>query len=36
VATLLRSAMAKLDARTRVELVAKLAGIDDETPLETH
>jgi DNA-binding CsgD family transcriptional regulator len=36
VATLLRSAMAKLDARTRVELVAKLAAIDDETPLETH
>jgi DNA-binding CsgD family transcriptional regulator len=36
VATLLRSAMAKLDARTRVELVAKLAGIEDETPLETH
>jgi DNA-binding CsgD family transcriptional regulator len=27
VATLLRSAMAKLDARTRVEAVAKLAGI---------
>jgi DNA-binding NarL/FixJ family response regulator len=36
VATLLRSAMAKLDARTRVELVAKLAGIEDETPLESH
>jgi DNA-binding CsgD family transcriptional regulator len=36
VATLLRSAMAKLDARTRVELVAKLAGIEDETPPESH
>jgi DNA-binding CsgD family transcriptional regulator len=36
VATLLRSAMAKLDARTRVEAVAKLAGIEDETPLESH
>jgi len=36
VSTLLRSAMAKLDARTRVEAVAKLAGIEDETPLETH
>jgi DNA-binding NarL/FixJ family response regulator len=30
VATLLRSAMAKLDARTRVEAVAKLAGIEDD------
>jgi DNA-binding NarL/FixJ family response regulator len=29
VATVLRSSMAKLDARTRVEAVAKLAGIDD-------
>jgi DNA-binding CsgD family transcriptional regulator len=35
-ATLLRSAMAKLDARTRVELVAKLAGIEDETLPESH
>jgi DNA-binding CsgD family transcriptional regulator len=30
VATLLRSSMAKLDARTRVQAVAKLAGIRDE------
>jgi len=30
VAALLRSAMAKLGARTRVEAVARLAGIDDE------
>jgi DNA-binding CsgD family transcriptional regulator len=29
VATVLRSSMAKLDARTRVEAVAKLAGIED-------
>jgi DNA-binding NarL/FixJ family response regulator len=36
VATLLRSAMAKLDARTRVEAVAKLAGIEDESPRESH
>jgi DNA-binding NarL/FixJ family response regulator len=36
VATLLRSAMAKLDARTRVEAVVKLAGIEDETRPETH
>jgi DNA-binding CsgD family transcriptional regulator len=30
VATLLRSSMEKLDARTRVQAVAKLAGIEDE------
>jgi DNA-binding NarL/FixJ family response regulator len=30
VATLLRSSMAKLDARTRVEAVARLVGIQDE------
>jgi DNA-binding CsgD family transcriptional regulator len=30
VATLIRSAMARLDARTRVEAVAKLAGIGDD------
>jgi DNA-binding NarL/FixJ family response regulator len=36
VVTLLRSAMARLDARTRVELVAKLAGMEDETPAESH
>jgi DNA-binding NarL/FixJ family response regulator len=36
VATLLRSAMAKLDARTRVEAVAKLAGIEDERTRKTH
>ena len=30
VAALLRSAMAKLGARTRVQAVARLAGIDDE------
>jgi DNA-binding CsgD family transcriptional regulator len=32
VATLLRSSMEKLDARTRVQAVAKLAGIDDVGP----
>ena len=36
VSTLLRSAMAKLDARTRVEAVAKLAGIEDERTAKTH
>jgi DNA-binding NarL/FixJ family response regulator len=36
VSTLLRSAMAKLDARTRVEAVAKWAGIDDERSRKTH
>lgn len=36
VATLLRSAMAKLDARTRVEAVAKLAGSEDERTSKTH
>jgi DNA-binding NarL/FixJ family response regulator len=35
VSTLMRSAMAKLDARTRVEAVAKLAGIEDERTPET-
>jgi DNA-binding CsgD family transcriptional regulator len=36
VATLLRSAMERLDARTRVEAVAKLAGIEDVRPSGTH
>jgi DNA-binding NarL/FixJ family response regulator len=36
VATLLKSAMEKLDARTRVEAVAKLAGIKDEQQSRTH
>jgi DNA-binding CsgD family transcriptional regulator len=36
VATLLRSSMAKLDARTRIEAVAKLAGIKDERASSTH
>jgi DNA-binding NarL/FixJ family response regulator len=36
VATVLRSSMAKLDARTRVEAVAKLAGIKDERAPTTH
>jgi DNA-binding NarL/FixJ family response regulator len=36
VATLLRSSMAKLDAKTRVEAVAKLAGIQDERASTTH
>lgn len=36
VATLLKSSMEKLDARTRVEAVAKLAGIKDEQQSRTH
>jgi DNA-binding CsgD family transcriptional regulator len=36
VATLLRSSMKKLDARTRVEAVAKLAGIKDEQRSRTR
>lgn len=36
VATLLRSSMKTLDARTRVEAVAKLAGINDEQGSRTR
>jgi DNA-binding NarL/FixJ family response regulator len=36
VATLLKSSMEKLDARTRVEAVAKLAGIRDGQQATTH
>jgi DNA-binding NarL/FixJ family response regulator len=36
VATLVRSVMERLDARTRVEAVAKLAGIKDEQPSTRH
>jgi DNA-binding CsgD family transcriptional regulator len=36
VATLLKSSMEKLDARTRVEAVAKLAGIRDEQQSRTQ
>jgi DNA-binding CsgD family transcriptional regulator len=36
VATLLKSSMEKLDARTRVEAVAKLAGIKDEQQSSPH
>jgi DNA-binding CsgD family transcriptional regulator len=36
VASLLRSSMKRLDARTRVEAVAKLAGIKDEQRSRTH
>lgn len=36
VATLLRSSMKKLDSRTRVEAIAKLAGIKDEQRSRTH
>ena len=35
VSTLLRSALAKLDARTRVKAVANLPGIEDERTPET-
>jgi DNA-binding NarL/FixJ family response regulator len=36
VATLIRSSMKRLDARTRVEAVAKLAGINDEQRSRTR
>jgi DNA-binding CsgD family transcriptional regulator len=36
VATLLKSSMERLAARTRVEAVAKLAGINDEQQSKTH
>lgn len=36
VATLVRSSMERLDARTRVEAVAKLAGIEDEPESTSH
>jgi DNA-binding NarL/FixJ family response regulator len=36
VATLIRSSMERLDARTRVEAVAKLAGIKDEQRSRTR
>jgi DNA-binding NarL/FixJ family response regulator len=36
VATLVRSSMERLDARTRVEAVAKLAGVEDEHASKSH